>query len=225
MFRRSYVKPESQATTNHKCHKLTFVPNRKSLPDFLAELNESAERAFGDNAPHMIDSSIFTTIPLHLKRSLILAYFEIGTNDQIVKHLEKQLELTGLENDGELTKPTLTAIFPNDNQQNTEQTKNVSFNCKSLGQVIRDCRKRMKKEQEQKNDPLIPNTKTLTSKSFAPCSYCQRTNHPPQKCWSGPNAPHRPKRFKQDHPADNKINGQGNLNNPALLSILKDPLN
>ena len=56
VFRRKYVKPESQATAKHKWHKLTFDPNTKSLPDFLEELNECAERAFADNAQHMIDS-------------------------------------------------------------------------------------------------------------------------------------------------------------------------
>ena len=34
VFRRKYVKPESQATTKHKWHKLTLDPNTKSLPDF-----------------------------------------------------------------------------------------------------------------------------------------------------------------------------------------------
>ena len=44
VFRRKFVKPESQATAKHKWHKLTFDPNTKSLPDFLEELNEYAER-------------------------------------------------------------------------------------------------------------------------------------------------------------------------------------
>ena len=44
VFRRKYVKPESQATAKHKWHKLTFDPNTKSPPDFLEELNECAER-------------------------------------------------------------------------------------------------------------------------------------------------------------------------------------
>ena len=33
VFRRKYVKPESQATAKHKWHKLTSDPNTKSLPD------------------------------------------------------------------------------------------------------------------------------------------------------------------------------------------------
>ena len=50
LFRQKYVKPDSQATAKHKWHKLTFDTNTKSLPDFVEELNECAERAFGDNA-------------------------------------------------------------------------------------------------------------------------------------------------------------------------------
>ena len=74
VFRRKYVKPESQATAKHKWHKLTFDPNTKSLPDFLEELNECAEKAFGDNAQHMIDSLLYAKLPPHLKRSLNLAH-------------------------------------------------------------------------------------------------------------------------------------------------------
>ena len=75
----------------------------------------------------------------------------------------------------------MTAVPPNDNQQNTEQTKIVCHHCKKPGHVIRDCRKRMKKEQEQRNDSSIQNLKPSTSKSFAPCPHCQRTNRPPEK--------------------------------------------
>ena len=118
VFRRKYVEPASQATAKHKWPKLTFDPNTKPLPDFLEKLNECAERAFGDNAQHMIDSLLYAKLPPHLKRSLNLAYLEKGTYDQIVAHLERELELSGLENDGELAIPTMTAVPPNDNQKN-----------------------------------------------------------------------------------------------------------
>ena len=227
VFRRKYVKPESQATAKHKWHKLTFDPNTKSLPDFLEELNECAERAFGDNAQHMIDSLLYAELPPHLKRSLKLAYLENGTYDQIAAHLERELELSGLENDGELTIPTMTAVPPNDNQQKTEQTKVVCHFCKKPGHVIRDCRKRMRKEQDQRNDPSTQKMKSSISKSYAPCPHCQRTNHPPEQCWSGPNAANRPKRFKQTYPEDNRNDGQdqGNLTHSGPSSILKNYLN
>ena len=227
MFRRKYVKLESQATAKHEWHKLTFDPNTKSLPDFLEELNECAKRAFGDNAQHMIDSLLYAKLPPHLKRSLILAYLENGTYVQIVAHLERELELSVLENDGELTKPTMLAVAPNDNQQNTEQTKVVCYHCKKPGHVIRECRKRMRKEQEQRNDPSTQKMKPSISKSYAPCPHCQRTNHPPEQCWSGPNDANRPKRFKQAYPEDNRTDGQhqGNLTHSGPSSFLKNSLN
>ena len=175
----------------------------------------------------MIDSLIYAKLPPHLKRKLNLAYLENGAYKQNVAHLEKALELSGSENDGELTKPTMTAVPPNDNQQNTEQTKLVCHYCKEPGLVIRDCRKRMKKKQEQKKDPSIQNTKHLTTRSFAPRFHCQGTNHPPKKCWKCPNETNRPKRFKPDQPADNQNGGQkqGNLTYPGSISFPKNSLN
>ena len=185
VFRRKYVQPKSQATTKHKQQKFTFDPNAKALPDSLEELNDCAERAFGDNAQHMIDSLLYAKLPPHLKRSLNSTYLEKGTYDQIVAHVPKELELSGWENDGELTIPTMTAVPPNDNLQNTEQTTIVCRYCKKPGHVIRVCQKKVRKEQEQRKRPSIKNTKPLMSKSFASCPHCQRTNHSPKKSWSG----------------------------------------
>ena len=114
----------------------------------------------------MHDNLFYPKLPRPLKRSLNLAYLVDGTYDQIVAHLEGELELSGSENDGELTIPTMTAVPPNDNQQNTEQAKIVCQYCKKPGHVIRDCRKRMIMEQEQRNDPSIQNMRPSTSKSF-----------------------------------------------------------
>ena len=68
----------------------------------------------------MIESLFNTKLPPHLKRSLSLAYLENGRYDQIVAHLEQKLQLSGLESDGKLSIPTMTAVSSNDNQQNTE---------------------------------------------------------------------------------------------------------
>ena len=103
VFSRKDVKPESQARAKYEWHKLTFDPNTKSLSDFLEELSECGERAFGDNDQHMIDSLLHAKLPPHLIRSLNLTYLENDTYDQIVAHLEKELKLSGLENHGELT--------------------------------------------------------------------------------------------------------------------------
>ena len=93
--------------------------------------------------------------------------------------------------------------------------------------IIRDCRKRMRKEQEQRNDPSNQSIKPSTSKSFPPCPDCQRTNHPLEKRWSGPNAANRPKWFKQEYHLENRNDGQeqGNLTHSGPSSILENSLN
>ena len=73
VFRRKYVKPESQATAKHKWHKLVFDPNTMKLPDFLEELNQGAEKAFGEHAQAMIDSLLYAKMPPKLKRSVNMA--------------------------------------------------------------------------------------------------------------------------------------------------------
>ena len=65
-----------------------FNHNTKSLSGFLQELNESAERPFGDNALHMINNLLYAKLPPHSKRSLNLAYLENGLYEQSVSHLE-----------------------------------------------------------------------------------------------------------------------------------------
>ena len=93
IFRRKYVKPESQATAKHKWHRLIFDPNTMKLPDFLEELNQGAEKAFGENAQSMIDSLLYAKLPPKLKRSVNMARLENGTYEEIVAHLERELEL------------------------------------------------------------------------------------------------------------------------------------
>ena len=64
----------------------------------------------------MIDSFLCAKIPPHLDRSINLAYLENVTCDQIVAHLEKEVELSGIEFDGELPIPTMTITAAKDNE-------------------------------------------------------------------------------------------------------------
>ena len=108
IFRQKYVKPESQATAKHKWHRLVFDPNTMKLPDFLEELNQGAEKAFGDHAQKMIDSLLYAKLPSKLKRSVNMARLENGSYDEIVAHLERELELNALEESDDL--PMVTMI-------------------------------------------------------------------------------------------------------------------
>ena len=47
VFRRKYVKPEPSASAKHRFNRLMFQPENQNLHDFLADLQESSEKAFG----------------------------------------------------------------------------------------------------------------------------------------------------------------------------------
>ena len=113
VFRRKYVKPESSASAKHRFNRLFFDPENQKLPDFLEELQESAEKAFGDNAHQMIENLLYAKIPPHLKKSINQAYLENGTYDQIVKHLEREMELNCLEADEPSVKTQMTVTKKN----------------------------------------------------------------------------------------------------------------
>ena len=89
IFRRKYVKPESQATAKHKWHRLTFDPNTIKLPDLIEELNQGAEKVFGENAKSMIDSLFYAKRPPKLKRSVNMARLENGTYEKSSLILKK----------------------------------------------------------------------------------------------------------------------------------------
>ena len=98
IFRRKYERPESQATAKHKWHRLFFNPITMEMPDFVEELNQGTEKAFGENAKSIIDSLLYAKLPPKLKQSVNMARLQNGTYEEIVAHLEKELELNALRN-------------------------------------------------------------------------------------------------------------------------------
>ena len=87
IFRRQYVKPESQATAKHKWHKLVIDPKTMKLPDFLEELNKGAKKAFREHAEAMFDSLFHAKLPPKLNCSVNMARLENATYEEIVTHL------------------------------------------------------------------------------------------------------------------------------------------
>ena len=90
---------------------MVFDPERQKLLEFLEELQESAEKVFGDIASHMTENLFNAKLPPHLKRSINQAYLENGTNKQIIRHLEREMELNGLESEDTGVKTQMTVII------------------------------------------------------------------------------------------------------------------
>ena len=108
VFRRKYVKPQSMAMAKHKIQQLVFNPANQKLIDFLDELQKLAKDAFGVAAQAIIDQFIYAKMPPHLKKSINQARLENGTYEQIVTHLERELELNSLEYPDETQMNTVT---------------------------------------------------------------------------------------------------------------------
>ena len=69
-------------------------------------------------------------MPLHLEKSMNQAHLENGTYEQIVTHLEKELELNGLKAPDELQVNTMSHNTAN---ANVDRTKPTCHYCKKPG--------------------------------------------------------------------------------------------
>ena len=202
VFRRKYVKPESSASAKHRFNRLSFDPENQKLPDFLEELQESAEKAFGENAHQMIENLLYAKKPPHLKKSTNQAYLENGTYDQIVKHLGREMELNGLEADEHLVKTQMTITNKEQNTEKTNKKPNDKAKkqtlktvpdktlksdqcryCKDTSHMMTDCPKLAKRRKLEK-DPEAPKSPN-----------CNTPGHDEEECYFGANMDNRPPKW------------------------------
>ena len=67
----------------------------------------------------MIENLLYAKMPPYLKKSIKQEYLENATYNQIVKHLEREMKLNGLESDESLVNTQITATKK---EQKTEKT-------------------------------------------------------------------------------------------------------
>ena len=175
VFRRKYVKPQSMATAKHNFQQLVFNPANQKLTDFLDELQKLAKDAFGVDAQAITEQFIYAKMPPHLKKSINQAHLENGTCEQIVTHLERELELNSLE-------------YPDETQMNTVMYKQqIDGNPDNAGNINSDTND--SNPNNHKNDRK---SRTL----YPPCDTCGKTNHSTERCYVGANAANRPLPWK-----------------------------
>ena len=137
MFRRKSVKPQSRATAKHKFQRLVFIPANQKLFEFLDELQKLAQDAIGVAAQVIIELFLYAEMPPDLSKSINQAHLENGTYKQIVSHLEKELELNGLNAPDELSKNSVTQQAT---QHNSEKPRPTCHHCEKSGHYRNQCR-------------------------------------------------------------------------------------
>ena len=148
------------------------------------------------------------------------AHLENGTYEQIVKQLERELELNGLEALDELQ---INTVSHNTVNANADRSKPTCHYCKKPGHYKNQCRL-LEKQREQteifQNNPGNKNSDVNTSNPngnvnnpnnnnnnnyrnsdraerkpktvYPPCETCGKTNHSTERCYHGANAANRP---------------------------------
>ena len=245
VFRRKNVKPQSMATAKHKFQKLVFNPANQKLVDFLDELQKLAKEAFGFAAHAIIEQFIYAKMPPHLKKSINQAHLENGTYEQIVTHLERELELNGLEAPDELQINTVTHITVN---ENADRTKPTCHYCKKPGYYKNQCQLLKKQREQTENNQNNPGNKSSDANTsnpngnvnnpnnnnrnsnrpkrkpktvYPPCETCGKTNHSTERCYHGANAANRQRRpERQNQVQERAVQDDSNDNSQAVAQNL-----
>ena len=196
------------ATAKPKFQRLVFNPANQKLIDFLDELQKLAKDASGAAAQAIIEQFIYAKMPPHLKISINQAHLENGTYEQIVSHLEKELELNGLEAPDEMPMNTLTQQAP---QQNSNKPRPTCYHCKKPTHYQNQCRQLKREKDQTRNNTNSdnnnngsaqtnpnPNNKAANNTKgnnlnnqrdrrpkpvFPSCETCGRNNHSTENCY------------------------------------------
>ena len=156
-------------------------------------------------------------MPPNLRKPINQAHLENGTYEQIVSHLERELELNGLEAPDEMPINTVTQQAP---QQNSDKPQPTCHHCRKPGHYQNQCRQLKREKDQTQNNTNSPNNNNAGAKTnsnpnnkvsnntkaniiynqkdrrsrpvFPTCETCGRTNHSTEKCYLGANAANRP---------------------------------
>ena len=139
---------------------------------------------------------------------------ENGTYEEIVAHLERELELNALEDADDLPMATMASESTSNsnllsNGINTNKDAQCSY-CKATGHYYESCPKlKKKKELEDKNG------KKPQRPTYPECPTCGKKNHPAERCWKGAGAHLRPKRTQPEDIADETSGDEKSSKKPS----------
>ena len=166
-------------------------------------------------------------MPPHLRKSINQAHLENGTYEQIVTHLERELELNGLEAPDELQINTVSHKTVN---ANADRTKPTCHYCKKPGNYKNQCRWLKKQRKQTENNHKNPGNKNSNANTsnnnnrnsnraerkpktvYPPCETCCKTNSSTENCYHGTNAANRPPPRQRRPERQNQVQERANQN-------------
>ena len=113
-------------------------------------------------------------MPPHLKKSINLAHLENGTYEQIVTHLERELELNGLEAPDELP---INNVSQQPTNTNADRPKPTCHHCKKPGNYRNQCRLLKKQREQTENDQNNPGNKNSAANTSNPNGNVNNNNY------------------------------------------------
>ena len=159
-----------------------------------------------------------------------------GTYEQIVTHLERELELNGLEAPDELQ---INTVNHNTANANADRPKPTCHHCKKPGYYRNQCRLLKKqREQTENNQSNLGNKNSNANTSnpnsdvnnpinnngnsnrperkpktvYPPCETCGKTNHSTENFYHGANAANRPPPRQRRPERQNQVQERANQN-------------
>ena len=175
------------ATAKHTFQKLVFNAANQKLVDFIDELQKLAKEAFGIAAHAIIEQFTHCKMPPHLKKSMNQAHLENGTFEKVKTHLERELELNGLEAPDELQ---INTVSHNTASANADRTKPTCHYCKKPGHYRNQCRLLKEQREQTEKSQTNPGNRNSDANTSNPNS---NVNNPNNKSRNSNRAGRKPK--------------------------------
>ena len=192
-YRRRYVRPQSVATARCKWEKLAFDPTKQTFQDFIEQYQKLAREAYGNDAPKYIELSFYAKMPAHLKRVLNQARLETKPYEEMVEHLEREMELNGL---CPPETASITGINSVEMQEERPQPRRklICNYCGKNGHTKNICRT-FKSHKEKAKGPQNSPENVIPK-----CETCGKGGHLTQACFNGANWENRPQNWRAPDP-------------------------
>ena len=192
----------SMAKARCEWDALRFDPSTQKLHEFLDVLRKTAKEAFGSQAQQFIHKAIYAKMLDHVKKILNRAYLEERPYNEIVLHLEMEMQLNGLGAPDDVNLVPLNRIEPAQTKPETKPAENAAqnttqnakkgycFYCNNFGHFKAGCRnlRKDKWQQTSKNNRQTKNNAGTTLKSDT----CGKP-HKTEDCWNGVNSANDPR--------------------------------